>query len=710
MAANLITEKIQNFRAKYPEFKNATDDVVISVMMNKGILNEQEVATLQKKLSNQSLKNEDSIALSSQEIPKNTFKNFRFVELNENGEIDLSKLNFEEIKKKYVNNYQINGTQDNFQIFDKKNNRMVLTYSKLKRNDKDDVLINEFDNEHVYGLNVSKEAGKFQINSYTKMRGADIVDFIDYQSGTAKDVIKNGKMLFVKELHAQLTKKPDSFWKKYNPLNAGLSMIKNLISDIKDNSVNTENEFINLMSYSDRVSLEKFLGEYKKENGVSFLQDVIETEIDMDANKMLIIFLGNLRQKVKHANVSVEKINAGLMDEFFPNKESKDMELKRHKKDINAYNETVFDSLKENVAKSNSAGTIVSIGMLSEPLNDVFDKYPNLLEDIDSNFSGENKKDIQEILLRNIDSPNDINSNIIEKIMNSNFEVYLDANPELFGQIQSAKTTKEKEKLFVDLLRYVQEKSLKEDMSGQEKETISSPINGKIDLDFKQGNIGDCWLLASLMALKDKPEGQNVLNSLISYDGNNVSVNFKGVNKSYTISAEEIQKDVFVSQGDGDIRAIELAFDKYLQEMAKNGKESNINIDGNLPSFAMGVILGNSKQDVSHVTKNKDKKYVFIKPDYNNYDSLINDFNNSQKVYTFSFTEEVINFGAKHKFSCINTRNNQNLPLETGHAYSIVKADDEFIYFRNPHDSSQLYKMTKDAFKQFTPNIESAEM
>ena len=42
--------------------------------------------------------------------------------------------------------------------------------------------------------------------------------------------------------------------------------------------------------------------------------------------------------------------------------------------------------------------------------------------------------------------------------------------------------------------------------------------------------------------------------------------------------------------------------------------------------------------------------------------------------------------------------------------YTNIKTDDEVIYFRNEHDSSPLYKMTQEAFKAFTPNIDSADI
>ena len=95
----------------------------------------------------------------------------------------------------------------------------------------------------------------------------------------------------------------------------------------------------------------------------------------------------------------------------------------------------------------------------------------------------------------------------------------------------------------------------------------TTKANGKFDSDFKQGGTGDCWLLAGLISIIKKPEGKKALESLIKADNSgNVTVNLKGAGKVYKITAEEIEKLGHLSKGDGDIRAIEIAMDKYIKE------------------------------------------------------------------------------------------------------------------------------------------------
>jgi len=82
----------------------------------------------------------------------------------------------------------------------------------------------------------------------------------------------------------------------------------------------------------------------------------------------------------------------------------------------------------------------------------------------------------------------------------------------------------------------------------------------------------------------------------LSVDSNgNVTVELKGVEKKYVISAEEIEKSNHLASGDPDIRAIELAVDKYLKELAyemtDNGDIdfSSADLNGEYSDFAFQV-------------------------------------------------------------------------------------------------------------------------
>ena len=111
----------------------------------------------------------------------------------------------------------------------------------------------------------------------------------------------------------------------------------------------------------------------------------------------------------------------------------------------------------------------------------------------------------------------------------------------------------------------------------------NSGINGKIDEIVQQGATGDCWLIAGVLALNSSPTGKRIIKESIhpNTDGS-VTVYFKGLNQSYTISIEELIKydtdnniDDKYSNGDNDMLVLELATQKLMKDLS----EGKITID-----------------------------------------------------------------------------------------------------------------------------------
>lgn len=108
--------------------------------------------------------------------------------------------------------------------------------------------------------------------------------------------------------------------------------------------------------------------------------------------------------------------------------------------------------------------------------------------------------------------------------------------------------------------------------------------NGKFDADAIQGQIGDCGLLSTLRALRNSEGGQKAVGEIMSYsaDTGEWSFNFKtkdfdGTNPIVVTQAEIDQAitEKRVSKGDDDITAMELAVEKYLQQIGDNGTQDN---------------------------------------------------------------------------------------------------------------------------------------
>ena len=94
-------------------------------------------------------------------------------------------------------------------------------------------------------------------------------------------------------------------------------------------------------------------------------------------------------------------------------------------------------------------------------------------------------------------------------------------------------------------------------------------IDSKIE-NIKQGMIGDCWLLSGLVAFSNTPYGSEIIkNSITSNDDGSYSVYFKGIDKSFTITQNELiiakSTDEYL-KGDYDALLMELAFEKVFKE------------------------------------------------------------------------------------------------------------------------------------------------
>lgn len=120
--------------------------------------------------------------------------------------------------------------------------------------------------------------------------------------------------------------------------------------------------------------------------------------------------------------------------------------------------------------------------------------------------------------------------------------------------------------------------------------------NGKIDKYSYQNREGDCWLLSSLDSLSELKNGQKFINDCIENDSANKKVNIKleGGKVIYSFSYEEIQNAYHLSIGDADMKALEMAYEKYHQEFKPNDKD---NINGGWMKDAFGILSGNKPME-----------------------------------------------------------------------------------------------------------------
>ena len=205
------------------------------------------------------------------------------------------------------------------------------------------------------------------------------------------------------------------------------------------------------------------------------------------------------------------------------------------------------------------------------------------------------------------------------------------------------------------------------------------PANGKIDATFNQGHVQDCWLLSAIKSLSIHPKGLEMLNDLISLDDKgNVTVQLKGVKRVYTISKEELEGANEFAQGDLDIRAIELAVNKYLHEIGDHGgnKYNDLKIskyydiyDGNFVNIPYRILFdklvaNETQPDEETIEQIKSGKYSTVVLSRNNYDI-------SGSYY--------------------NKR----------HVYAVTGADDNYVYLSDPYFPDEKCSITHSNFIKF---------
>ena len=226
---------------------------------------------------------------------------------------------------------------------------------------------------------------------------------------------------------------------------------------------------------------------------------------------------------------------------------------------------------------------------------------------------------------------------------------------------------------------------------------LENEANGKVDESFKQGNIGDCWLLASINSIAATPKGAKILNdSLKVNDDGSIDVTFKGLNLTYNVSADELkEKKGKYSTGDIDVRAIEIAAEKYFKEHPDEiGRESVNTIEnGGRAAYAYEMFLGKGGPSFWSGTIGE----IAAKPFIVN-DELIENI----KDPNFICTVGCGTVGGKGKeLSKIEAEDEygNSVKIMTDHSYSAINADDEYVYLTEPSGKYGTIKMTHKSFK-----------
>lgn len=224
-------------------------------------------------------------------------------------------------------------------------------------------------------------------------------------------------------------------------------------------------------------------------------------------------------------------------------------------------------------------------------------------------------------------------------------------------------------------------------------------INGRIDTHFRQGNYGTCWLTSVINTLSLTDKGRQILKETVKQDPvtGDIIVNLKGVpsgKRTYKYTSDQIKTTTEFSSGDGDARAIEMAVRDYFLQQNKYQVSTN----GNNLEKAFELLTGKepTKLILENSTSfdNKKNSPEIIKDIKEKLDSLIG----KELLAECSFVTDFYRKEPK-TFEALNDI------IFTGHAYTLKKVEEDFVYIVNPHDTSKDLKIDRNTFEKFCGGV-----
>ena len=275
----------------------------------------------------------------------------------------------------------------------------------------------------------------------------------------------------------------------------------------------------------------------------------------------------------------------------------------------------------------------------------------SLLEDIAS-FDG-GMELVNNIIQNKIQEANDKNVNINDIIRDIN------SHPEDY------------KKLDIDLLR-LQGRIDYEKSDGSDIVDIST-LDRKLSDNISQNNAtDDCFLVSSMIATSANSLWDE-LQTTLRTDLPNGDIQIKMANnKVYTITQEELVNANYLSNGDLDMRVYEIALDRYRRDMAyenpigKGCSGYGINGGGFFSDVSMAFFGVNTKK--------------------------VTDIENKNSAYVFGFNPCISDEVTQKAFD----KNGKEVGLDTRHTYAVKYFDQEYAYFVDPYNSSDLLHIRKE--------------
>lgn len=239
--------------------------------------------------------------------------------------------------------------------------------------------------------------------------------------------------------------------------------------------------------------------------------------------------------------------------------------------------------------------------------------------------------------------------------------------------------------------------------------------NGKFDMPSIQGEVGDCWLLSATNSLLSTEKGKEILDNSITVNDEKqtVTVNLAGVKKSYEIPISELNNNIENAAGDMDMRALEVAIEKYGIEEGiatnifySNGDvefDESYDLDSNFSRTAFNLLVPKEE-------RHTETTYNYEGEINKKFDEIMNNKGNTAACISlmeeedeFSVKKSAISgsfFGRykqdkKEARSFMRDLTDNNRTIYSHHAYSIVDVTQDDVYLVNPWYTDEKIKVPR---------------
>ena len=255
--------------------------------------------------------------------------------------------------------------------------------------------------------------------------------------------------------------------------------------------------------------------------------------------------------------------------------------------------------------------------------------------------------------------------------------------------------------------------------------------------NFRQGRIGDCYLLAGLSALASTEDGAKILKDNMKRNKNgSYTITFPGaamvnedykkegkisyIKNSYTITPQEVaraKKSGKYAKGDDDVIMYELAFEKYRKDVMRTNRANKLNPQ----KFESGQYIGGGTT-ASPLNGGYSADAMFILTGrkstafYGNYQTCelisvntIKGINPIKQRIPSRLVEKYLNkiMNNPERYAVVTSFQLERNGRRTGgHALQITRVTEDRVYLSNPWNSGKEICLTREEFMSSVTGLE----